>query len=209
MDRAQVVSLVGDRDVDPLTFEIITAKMFYDISPFDQDTWSLILNEEREDNLIHTWAIVTKLEQEGKWEEIATLYKLNKQRFNKMRTLNNLKKPDVWVNAFKAGKVTEATVFQVAKMGGRQDFLEDLLSKKGKVTSKDVADTKSVSVSAAVNLPFLPKTVVSTVSEMTLFVTYRVTTNEVGKIGTFTECLEKQRELGGDFILYKMVPVKT
>lgn len=131
-------------------FRLVQVKMFYDIDPNDKAVWAIILNEQRSDNDLLTWAMVRDLQKAGKYQEIFELHKLNKGRFKKFETLNKLQNPDVWLAAFARGGVTQNTVLAVAK-SPRQPFLEEQLAAKGgKLSEADVAASKQVPVAAAV-----------------------------------------------------------
>jgi hypothetical protein len=207
MDASEFTDLGANGDVKQADFRFITAKVFLDINPDDQATWSIILNEERKDNLIYSWLQIKQLQQTGKWEEIVKLHKLNRARFEKFATLDKLKEQDKWVKAYADGKVTEATLLGVAKLGGRQGFVEEILDKKGKVTGHDVMIAKTVSVAAAVNnAPAMnvPTQFQQMVSK-NLFAVLDIVTNHVNHVGSFDECLARARELGGTYKLYKLV----
>lgn len=131
-------------------FRLVQVKMFYDIDPNDKAVWAIILNEQRSENDILTWAMVRDLEKAGKWSEIMELHRLNKGRFKKFETLRNLEHPDIWLAAFAKGGVTQNTILAVAK-SPRQPFLEEQLTAKGgKLSQADVAASKQVPVAAAV-----------------------------------------------------------
>lgn len=210
MSEADFRELAGNTDVKPSDFQFISAKMFYDIDPLDQATWSIILNEERKDNLIHAYLQMKELEKAGKWDEIAKLHKLNKSRFVHFAQLEKLKDQNFWMEAYVKGKVTEANLLGVAKLGGRQDFVKEVLTTKGKLTGKDIAEAKTVSVAAAINnapAMNLPTQFVQRVSP-TLFLVYDPQLEKYSGIGSdFNVMLAHKRELGEGYKLYRLVEV--
>jgi hypothetical protein len=76
---------------------------------------------------------------------------MNKQRFRKFDVLNDLKNPQMWVEAFALGKITEATIMAVAKLGNRQDMVEEIYRNSGRLTMTDVTNSRRVRVAAAVS----------------------------------------------------------
>lgn len=150
--------MVLDKGVKPEHFRMIRARVFVNIHPEDQAVWSIILNEQRSDNIIFGWQKVKELTSLGRWDEIARLYKLNPNRFKVYAHLNNLQEGEKWVAAFANGKVTEDTIIQVAKLGKSQPEALKVLDAKGKVTSSDIRVLKSTAVNkqlaSAGNMPF-------------------------------------------------------
>lgn len=216
MDASEFADLSANSDVKQADFRFITAKVFLDISPDDQATWSIILNEERKDNLIFSWLKVKELQKSGKWDDIVKLHKLNRSRFEKFATLDKLKEPAKWVAAYSEGRVTESTIIGVAKLGGRQGFVEEILDKKGKVTGHDVMVAKTISVAAAINnapamnVPVQFQQMVS----HNLFVVYDPVTKDIAYIDTgehvteeFNKAIERKRELADGHRIYRMVEV--
>lgn len=210
MSKAEITELVGpDSGVKPSDFQFITAKMFYDISPQDQSVWSIILNEERKDNLIHAYLQMKQLEKDGKWDEIQKMYKINKSRFARFAQLEKLKEQDFWLEAYAKGKVTEVNLMSVAKLGGRQGFVKEILETKGKLTGRDIIEAKTVSVAAAINNA-------PTMNMPTQFV-QRVTPNlfamlkagdVTAEVGEFGALIAKKRELGlNEYHIFRLVEV--
>jgi len=141
-------------------FRLVRVKMFLDIDPDDKATWAIILNEQRSVNDILTWMMVRQLQKEGKWGEIFNLHRLDKARFKKFDILEKLDHPDMWLQAFAEGRITQNTIFAIAKLGGRQSYIEELYKAKEKgkrLTMEDIAEAKQVPVAAAVaSMPKLP-----------------------------------------------------
>ena len=192
-------------------FRYITGKMFYDVNPVDQSTWALILNEQRSENVILTWITVRELQRQGKWAEIIELHKLNKAHFKRFDVLEKLNNPDLWLEAFTKGRITANHMLAIAKLGGRQPFVENLYQKQNKLSMSDIAEAKQISVSAAVaTMPFspgMPPTPQNGAVRKTIFVVIRSESLELCIINTdFAKALAVQRENSGAKI-YRLVEV--
>lgn len=119
----------------------IPARVFRDVDPTDQATWSLIENQERGDNIVLTFLTLQKLEADGKWDEVKEILKVNKNVWDKFRKLGEAE-PEL-IEAFSNGKIAETSLMQAASLPKpKQAYLLDVLQKQGKVTGKDVRAAK-------------------------------------------------------------------
>lgn len=138
--------------ITPSDFKRISAKEFQDVSPDDAKAWALILNEQRSDNVIAAWLRMKKLQEAGDWDGVAEMHFLNKSRFARLETLNNLDKPDEFIEAFEDGNLALSTLFGVAKMGKpRQAYLLTVLEDKGKLTGSDLKEAKQAKATAVLS----------------------------------------------------------
>jgi hypothetical protein len=194
--------------VEPSDFATISCKLFYDISPQDQATWSIILNDEslRQENLVGGFLAVKQLQAQGKWDEIVDLFNLNKARYNRIMILSELKEPDVWFGAFQEGKVTENVLVSVAKLGGRQDIALDMLRTKGKLTGQDVIAAKKARVASLLaSMPSFqsaPARVVAATGPL-----YAVLSDDLlsAQVGAFQTMFEESRATGKKLYALKEV----
>lgn len=211
MTEEEIAEIVGpDAGVKPEHFWKVSAKMYYDINPDDQKTWAIILNEERSDNLFMTWRYIHELEKTHKWADLQKVYRINRGRETKLRQFDKLQHPEKWIDAFMKGKVTENTIVAITKIGGYQGFVEEVLEKKGKVTAKDVAEAKTVSVVAAVNNPPFDMTLpvsVTPVDTRNLFIAFDPVSQQMSAVQDFNGALAAKREQGGTWEVYRLVKI--
>lgn len=129
-------------------FQKIPAKIFKDIDPNNSIAWTLILNEQRSDNPIAAYMEMKRLKDNGNWDAISDLYKLNKQRFAKLSTLDDLENPEEAFQAFSEGRMAESTLFALAKLGARQEMAMQVLEKTEKLTGNNIGEVKKVNAEA-------------------------------------------------------------
>lgn len=123
--------------------EMINANIFEEVNPTDRAAWALILNEQRSDNPVAEFLYYNKLHEQGNYEEISKGYGMNKAHFEKVMSLNKLVHPQEFIEAYQRGKISESTLFGLAKLGGaRQDYLLGVLSSTGKVSASDLTEAK-------------------------------------------------------------------
>lgn len=125
-------------------FRTIEAIQRDKMKPEERAALSIIGNEFRSDNPISAYLHMRDMKKKGKWEELQKLYKLNKSRFKRLATLENLEDQDLWFEAFEEGQVAMGTIFSVAKLSdARQKLCEDKLQAEEKLTGGDVRDIRS------------------------------------------------------------------
>jgi hypothetical protein len=142
-------------DVKQADFRKIPAKIFKDIDPDNQIAWTIILNEQRSDNPIAAYMEMKRLKDSGDWDAVSKLYKLNKSRFNKLATLDDLENPEEAFQAFAEGRMAETTLFDLAKLGARQKMAMKVLEKTKKLTGNNIKDVRKVQAEAI--LATMPK----------------------------------------------------
>lgn len=144
LSKDEFAELGNQFDCKQADFRNIPAKIFKDVDPDDVLAWTIILNEQRSDNPIAAYLEMKKLRASGDWDSIADLYKLNKQRFNKLITLDDLENPEEAFAAFAEGRMAETTLFDLAKLGARQKMAMKVLEKTKKLTGNNIKDVKKV-----------------------------------------------------------------
>jgi hypothetical protein len=135
-------------NVGQADFRNIPAKIFKDIDPDDVIAWTIILNEQRSDNPIAAYHEMKRLRDSGDWDKVADLYKLNRSRFSKLATLDNLEDPEAAFAAFSEGRMAETTLFDLAKLGARQKMAMKVLEKTKKLTGTNITEVKKVRAEA-------------------------------------------------------------
>ena len=150
----------------------IYAKIYHGLNPDNQKAISLIENEERSENIVLAFRQIQQLKNEGKWEEVAEITKINRSR---ARHLERLKSVDpVFLDAHIEEKIAKGTLLKIASLTpARQAILKQTLEKKGKLTLPDIRDAKSAQVAAAVRkMPALPTMPVPPVEQEPVVVWY-------------------------------------
>ncbi len=135
-------------DAKQADFRNIPTKVFKDVDPHNTIAWTIILNEQRSDNPIAAFREMMKLEESGNWDKISDLYKLNKQRYAKLRTLKDLENPEEAFAAFAEGRMAETTLFDLAKLGARQKMAMEVLEKTERLTGNNITEVKKVRAEA-------------------------------------------------------------
>lgn len=207
LSEQEFAELEPDNGVTQKDFSKITAKVFDSIPPDDQKAWSLILNEQRKDNAIHAWITMRELQKAGKWDEISTMHRLNKQRFKSFAQLNNLDNPELWITAYQDGKVAEGTLWAIAKLGGRQQYVENVLKAKDKVVMEDVKEAKTAEVAKVLSTrPFdmdVPEVAVAKPNHELFIILEGETVIEIGDFHTLFQNLSTH----SNGKLYRLVEV--
>ncbi len=148
LSKDEFAELANQFDCKQADFQNIPAKIFKNIDPHNSIAWTIILNEQRSDNPIAAYLEMKRLKESGNWDAIAELYKLNKQRFNKLATLDDLENPEEAFAAFAEGRMAEGTLFDLAKLGARQKMAMEVLEKTEKLTGNNITEVKKVRAEA-------------------------------------------------------------
>lgn len=145
-----------------LDIKAVPVAIYDDLPLGDSAAWSLILNEQRSENIISEFRYYTHLSNEKNWEQLQKEYGFNKAHIDKILGLSNINNFDTFVNAFECGKITESALFEVSKLGAeRQTYVSNILEAKGKVTSKDISEAKKMKQAEAIaSMPSLDNVLV-------------------------------------------------
>lgn len=208
---AKQIGLDKEQDVSHL--DPITVKMFQEVSPHDRDAWSLILNWQRSDNPINAWKRIHSLQHEGNWKAIQKEIDANPAYVKRIMTLDKLADPMLWVGAFESGKVSETTLFGIAKLPvERQKYIEDVLAAKKKVSAKDLNASRTVAATQAMSAIAFNMPVVGQAGQLPtngsrqFFVVVRDDDLSHSDIITdFHQAIQIRNEMGGN--LYKLIKV--
>lgn len=115
------------------------------LSPEEEATWALILNDQRSNNVITEYKYYTQLAGDSNWDELRKEYGFNKNHVQKILSLGKIKELELLTNAYEQGSVAETTLFEIAKLGEeRQQYIIDVLDSKGKITLSDVREAKHI-----------------------------------------------------------------
>ena len=151
----EIVVIDGRRRIKAarrLQHETIPAIEYYGLDPTDRSAWAIILNEQRSDNIISEYLYYSQLVKEGDWDEIRKDYGFNKAHVDKVLTLGNIKRLDLFKKAYETGNVSKSTLYSVAKLSEkRQKEAAELLIVNGKLTGKDIKDVKQTQLKEAVS----------------------------------------------------------
>lgn len=150
-------------------FQVVWAKMFYDIDPNDQAAWSIIMNMARDDNPLHTWHQMSQLQRAGKFDEAVQLYHLNKQALKKVAVLGELINPDFWFQQYSVQLISEANLFSLARMNAVYQRAAEAWATenpKKKFTANNLKELKSArNAQTLLSMPALPTFNVSAVCD--------------------------------------------
>lgn len=150
----------------------IDAKIYHGLDPDNQKAISLIENEERSENIVLAFRQIKQLKEEGNWDKVAELTKINESRKRHLNRLNNV--DPAFLDAHMEERIAKGTLLKIASLTpARQAILKQTLEKKGKLTMPDIRDAKSAQVDAAVRkMPALPTMPVPQVEQEPVTVWY-------------------------------------
>ncbi|MGC9384733.1 MAG: ParB/RepB/Spo0J family partition protein [Kosmotogaceae bacterium] len=171
------------------------------LSPEDEATWALILNDQRSDNVITEFKYYSKLAESKDWNELRKEYGFNKNHVQKIMSLGKIKELDILTKAYEQGNVAETTLFEVAKLGEeRQEYVMDILENKGKLALSDVREAKKIKQKEAMaSLPDLTpqKSEISTQVEVFSFAVGKPESNEAKLFSDIQEAYAERDKVSG------------
>lgn len=127
----------------------LSVRIYEDINPFDQATWSVILNSQRSINPIAEYLYLSNLRDTEDWDKFIAATRMNPAHAKKIMSLDSLYENSPFLEAYSDGKIAMGTLFEIAKLGEpRQKYLETILVEKDKVTARDVRESKKASTEA-------------------------------------------------------------
>jgi ParB/RepB/Spo0J family partition protein len=144
-----------------LGHDTIKAITYTGLSPDDKAAWTLILNEQRSNNIISEYRYYSQLLETKDWDTLREEYGFNKSHVQKILTLGKIKELSKFTAAYEEGSIAETTLFAIAKLPEeRQDYLEDVYDHEGKVTMTNVKEAKQLRKAEAVaSMPKLDVTI--------------------------------------------------
>lgn len=152
VERAKEDGTYTDKDY----LHEIDAVIYHGVNPANGAALSLIENEERSDNPVATYQTIQKLKDEGKWDEVSDLIKMNKSRESKF--IKYAKIDPVFLKAHLEGKIAKTILERIAPLNEtRQNALKAVLQSRGKLTAPDVRQAKQTQVARKLGtMPQLP-----------------------------------------------------
>jgi len=143
--RAEEDGTLADRP----WLDTLKALVYADVPLAVQSAWAIQDNEQRSDNPLHLYSVIKAAMSRHDWDEVYALSKLNKKRFEQAMEYDNLT-PDLFQMVVQ-GRMSKTNALAAARLGARQDYLEQLAKAKGdnaRITGKDISAAQQARTAA-------------------------------------------------------------
>jgi len=147
----------GTLDVRPWLWNVMVV-IFEDVPPDVQTAWALLDNAERSNNPLKTYELIMEAQDRGDWDDVTVIYKLNRVAYEQAMEFGKLK--PYFLDALRKGDLSKGNALAVARMGVRQDYLEELVKNKRdkdgfpdtRVTGNDIKAAKEARATAVLQV---------------------------------------------------------